>query len=188
MLRETTLACREKLTPPRLHGQCPEIGKTRIIVKIVRLFSFSESQQRKACQSTKNLSSLTTQPQHEASEPVRNFLLHPLDRPTDRPALWTSKPKLVMQCKRYTTTIRTYLVRILHPLLQNHMFSLEKRGFGDDSGDSLARLTEMFVGGKAAQDDDFYRGSTCRHGHAWIGTESQSKWPEMRKTLGKPGE
>jgi hypothetical protein len=30
------------------------------------------------------------------------------------------------------------------------MFSLEKRGFGDDSGDSFARLTEMFVGSKAA--------------------------------------
>jgi hypothetical protein len=73
------------------------------------------------------------------------------------------------------------------PPLQNHMFSLDKRGFGDDSGDSLARLTEMFVGSKAAQDDDFSRGSTCRHGHAWIGTESQRNWPEMRKTLGKPG-
>jgi hypothetical protein len=36
------------------------------------------------------------------------------------------------------------------PPLQNHMFSLDKRGFGDDSGDSLARLTEMFVGSKAA--------------------------------------
>jgi hypothetical protein len=30
------------------------------------------------------------------------------------------------------------------------MFSLEKRGFGDDSGDSLARLTGMFLGAKAA--------------------------------------
>jgi hypothetical protein len=30
------------------------------------------------------------------------------------------------------------------------MFSLEKRGFRDDSGDSLARLTEMFLGSKAA--------------------------------------
>jgi hypothetical protein len=36
------------------------------------------------------------------------------------------------------------------PPLQNHMFSLEKPGFEDDSGDSLARLTEMFVGSKAA--------------------------------------
>ena len=45
-----------------------------------------------------------------------------------------------------TTTIRTRLVRILPPLLQNHMFSLEKRGFEDDSG----RLTEMFLGSKAA--------------------------------------
>jgi hypothetical protein len=30
------------------------------------------------------------------------------------------------------------------------MFSMEKRWFGDDSGDSLARLTEMFLGAKAA--------------------------------------
>jgi len=30
------------------------------------------------------------------------------------------------------------------------MISLDKRGFGDDSGDSLARLTEMFLGAKAA--------------------------------------
>ena len=31
------------------------------------------------------------------------------------------------------------------------------------------------------------RRSTCRHGHAWIGTESQSNWPKMQKTLVKPG-
>jgi hypothetical protein len=36
-----------------------------------------------------------------------------------------------------TTTIRTHLVRILPPLLQNHLFSLGKRGFRGDSGDSL---------------------------------------------------
>jgi len=36
------------------------------------------------------------------------------------------------------------------PPLQNRLFSLEKRGFVDDSGDSLARLTEMFLGAKAA--------------------------------------
>ncbi len=36
------------------------------------------------------------------------------------------------------------------PPLQNSMISLEKRRFGDDSGDSLARLTEMFLGAKAA--------------------------------------
>ncbi len=65
------------------------------------------------------------------SEAVRNFLLHPLDRPdpprghkrrahveryllrTIRGPL-TSKPKLVIQCKRHTTAIRTQLVRILH--------------------------------------------------------------------------
>ena len=31
----------------------------------------------------------------------------------------------------------TRIVRILPPLLQNHLFSLEKRGFGGDSDDSL---------------------------------------------------
>jgi hypothetical protein len=68
------------------------------------------------------------------------------------------------------------------------MISLDKRGFGDDSGDSLARLTEMFLGSKAAHETVISTGgSTCRHGHAWIGTESQSNWQEMRKTPGKPG-
>ncbi len=38
---------------------------------------------------------------------------------------------------RNSTTIRTYLVRILPPLLQKHLFSLEKRVFGGDSDDSL---------------------------------------------------
>jgi hypothetical protein len=57
------------------------------------------------------------------------------------------------------------------------MFFMEKRGFADDSpGAKAAHKTMIFSGG-----------STCRHGHAWIGTESQSNWPEMRKTLGKPG-
>jgi len=45
-----------------------------------------------------------------------------------------------------STTIRTQLVRILPPLLQNHLFSLEKRGFRGDSGDSLDDSPE----GKAA--------------------------------------
>jgi hypothetical protein len=71
-----------------------------------------------------------------ASEPVRNFLLHPLDRPTDRPALWTSKPKVLMQCKRQTTTIRTYLVRILHLHYKTTCFPWINEG----SGTTLATL------------------------------------------------
>jgi len=65
------------------------------------------------------------------------------------------------------------------PPLQNHMFSLEKRGFGDDSGDSL----DDSPGSKAAH-------KTTQHLQAWTcmdRQESQSNWPEMRKTLGKPG-
>ena len=77
-----------------------------------------------------------------------------------------------------TTTIRTPLVRILPPPQQNSMFSMEKRGFGDDSGDSL----DDSPGAKAAH-------KTTQHLQAWTcmdRQESQSNWPEMRKTLGKP--
>jgi hypothetical protein len=59
------------------------------------------------------------------------------------------------------------------------MFSLEKRGFADDSGDSL----DDSPGGKAAH-------KTTQHLQAWTcmdRQELQSNWPEMRKTLGKPG-
>jgi hypothetical protein len=37
----------------------------------------------------------------------------------------------------FALEIITQLVRILPPLLQNHLFSQEKRGLADDSGDSL---------------------------------------------------
>jgi len=59
------------------------------------------------------------------------------------------------------------------------MFSLEKRGFGDDSGDSL----DDSPGAKAAH-------KTTQHLQAWTcmdRQESQRNWPNMRKTLGKPG-
>ena len=59
------------------------------------------------------------------------------------------------------------------------MFSLEKRGFGDDSGDSL----DDSPGSKAAH-------KTTQYLQAWTcmdRQESQSNWQEMRKTLGKPG-
>jgi hypothetical protein len=65
------------------------------------------------------------------------------------------------------------------PPLQNSMFSLKKRGFGDDSGDSL----DDSPGAKAAH-------KTTQHLQAWTcmdRQESQRNWQEMRKTPGKPG-
>jgi hypothetical protein len=59
------------------------------------------------------------------------------------------------------------------------MFSLEKRGFEDDAGDSL----DDSPGSKAAH-------KTTQHLQAWTcmdRQESQSNWPNMRKTLAKPG-
>ena len=59
------------------------------------------------------------------------------------------------------------------------MFSMEKRGFGDDSGDSL----DDSPGSKAAH-------KTTQHLQAWTcmdRQESQSNWPNMRKTLEKQG-
>jgi len=59
------------------------------------------------------------------------------------------------------------------------MFSLEKRGFEDDSGDSV----DDSPGSKAAHE-------TTQHLQAWTcmdRQELQSNWPEMRKTLEKPG-
>jgi hypothetical protein len=51
------------------------------------------------------------------------------------------------------------------------MFSLEKRGFGDDSGDSL----DDSPGAKAAHKTVISTGgSTCRHGHAWIGRKAKA--------------
>ena len=73
----------------------------------------------------------------------------------------------------------THLVRILPPLLQNHLFPLEKRRLRGDSGDSL----DDSPGAKAAH-------KTTQHLQAWTcmdRQESQSNWPNMRKTLGKPG-
>ena len=65
------------------------------------------------------------------------------------------------------------------PPLQNHMFSLEKRGFVDDSGDSL----DDSPGGKAAHKSTQHLPAwTCMDGHG-----SQSNWPTMRKTLEKTG-
>jgi hypothetical protein len=54
------------------------------------------------------------------------------------------------------------IVRILPPLLQNHLFSLEKRGFRGDSDDSLARLTR----GQGSALDDAACASMHVHGRA----------------------
>jgi hypothetical protein len=59
------------------------------------------------------------------------------------------------------------------------MISLGKRRSGDDSGDSQ----DDSPGAKAAH-------KTTQHLQAWTcmdRQESQSNWPNMRKTLGKPG-
>jgi hypothetical protein len=58
------------------------------------------------------------------------------------------------------------------------MFSLEKRGFEDDSGDSL----DDSPGGKAAHETMIFSGgSTCRHGHAWIGRKAKGTSPKCEK-------
>ena len=59
------------------------------------------------------------------------------------------------------------------------MFSLEKRGFGDDSGDSLDDSPRSKAAHKTTQ---YLQAWTCMDRQ-----ESQSTWPNMRKTLGKPG-
>jgi hypothetical protein len=47
------------------------------------------------------------------------------------------------------------------------MFSLENEGSETTHG-------KIFWGQGSAQDDDFYRGSTCRLGHAWIGRKAKA--------------
>jgi len=65
------------------------------------------------------------------------------------------------------------------PPLQKSMFSLEKRGFEDDSGDSL----DDSPGSKAAhKTTQHLQACTCMDVQ-----ESQSNWPEMRKTLENQG-
>ncbi len=65
------------------------------------------------------------------------------------------------------------------PPLQNSIFPLGRRRLGDESRDSLYDSP----GGKAAH-------RTTQHLQAWTcmdRQDSQSNWPHMRKTLGKPG-
>ena len=67
------------------------------------------------------------------------------------------------------------------PPLQNSMFSLEKRGFGDDAGDSL----DDSPGSKAAHKTVISTGgSTCRHGHAWIGRKAKAIGQKCEKPKG----
>ena len=78
----------------------------------------------------------------------------------------------------FALEIITQLVRILPPLLQNHLFSLGNRGFRGDSDDSL----DDSPGGKAAHETTQHlQACTCMDVQ-----ESQRNCPEMRKTLGKP--
>ena len=78
-----------------------------------------------------------------------------------------------------SSTIRTHLVRILHLRYKTASFPWKNEG----SETTLATHWTTHQGSRQRT----RRRSTCRHGHAWIGTESQSNWPEMRKTLEKPG-
>jgi len=78
-----------------------------------------------------------------------------------------------------STTIRTQLVRILHLRYKTACFPWKNEGLRT----TLATHRTTHQGPRQRT----RRRSTCRHGHAWIGTESQRNWPEMRKTLGKLG-
>jgi hypothetical protein len=89
--------------------------------------------------------------------------------------------KLVLSCRFLPSPDSKHHIPSSNPAppLQNSMFSLEKRGFRGDSGDSQDDSPR----GKAAH-------KTTQHLQAWTcmdRQESQSNWPEMRKTLGKPG-
>jgi hypothetical protein len=78
-----------------------------------------------------------------------------------------------------STTIRTQLVRILHLHYKTTCFPWKNEGLEA----TLATHRTTHQGARQRT----RRRSTCRHGHAWIGIESQSNWPKMQKTLGKPG-
>ena len=42
-------------------------------------------------------------------------------------------------------------------------------------------LWNVFGGQGSARDDDFPRGSTCRHGHAWIGRKAKAIGQKCKK-------
>ena len=72
-----------------------------------------------------------------------------------------------------TITIRTQLVRIRYLHYKTTRFPWKNEG----SGTTLATLATTHQGPRHRT----RRRSTCRHGHAWIGTESQSNWPISEK-------
>jgi len=65
-----------------------------------------------------------------------------------------------------TTTIRTYLVRILHRHYKTTCFPWENEG----SGTTLATHRTTHQGPRQRT----RRRSTCRHGHAWIGRKAKA--------------
>ena len=77
-----------------------------------------------------------------------------------------------------TNTIRTQLVRILHLRYNTACFPLKTRVRGR-RWRLTGRLTEMFLGGKAAH-------KTTQHLQAWTcmdRQEGQRNWPKTLKTL-----
>jgi hypothetical protein len=64
------------------------------------------------------------------------------------------------------------------------MISLEKREFGDDSSDSLARLAEMFLGSKAAHSTMISPG---QHLQPWACIDRHRKPKELARNAKKPG-
>ena len=76
-----------------------------------------------------------------------------------------------------STTIRISTSSNPAPPLQNHIFSLEKRGFGDDSGDSLARLTR--VQGSARDD------AACASMHVYGRAGKPKQLAQYAKNPGK---
>jgi hypothetical protein len=66
------------------------------------------------------------------------------------------------------------IVRILHLHHKTACFPWKNEG----SGTTLATLEtthgNIFGGQGSAQDDDFYRGSTCRRGYAWIARKDKT--------------
>jgi hypothetical protein len=79
---------------------------------------------------------------------------HEWDNFLIRPYAFSGYPHHFRASKNHTTSSNPA------PPLQNHMFSLEKRGFEDDSGDSL----DDSPGSKAAH-------KTTQHLQAWTGMD-----------------
>jgi hypothetical protein len=75
-----------------------------------------------------------------------------------------------------STTIRTYLVRILHLRYKTACFPWKNEG----SGTTLATQWTTHQGSRQRT----RRRSTCRHGHAWIGRKAKAIGPICEK----PGE